>query len=603
MADADKTLSLARKIYSLVRPYGRRRLAAVFVVSVVQAVAQLISVAMLLPFLALATDPDGFAASRLGAGITALFPNWDETRLLIAVGVIVIVALFAANAASLFGEFYRVRFIWRFAHWLRMRMLDNISHRSYSWFAGQNSSILVKKVTQDINAFATGILQPIVDASSRLLISILMIVGIIWIEPQLALITGLVIAALYVTIFQVLGNFRRHLASSLKLAWRGLFQNTTQYLTGIKPARVHGVEGELLRRIETHSARQAALQKWLPILGNTPRYLVEPVVFGAIIGFVLYALIQGQELSALLPRLGFVAFAGYRLLPALQMLYGHLTNISTMRFALEEVHDEFRAAEEDHVRRGEYLSGHQASAPDRGPFSLHHSIRLDDVSYTYPGSTTPVVKNLSIEIPLKTSVAFVGESGAGKSTVIDLLLGLHHPSTGQMLVDERPVLSPTDIRAWQDHIGYVPQEIYLTDDTITRNIAFGIPDERIDQGRIKQVAQMAQLSSFIETKLPGGYETQVGERGIQLSGGQRQRIALARALYHHPQVLILDEATSALDDETEARFMDVVYDLADQLTIIMVAHRMSSLSRCQTIFRLKDGELVAEGRNEGQPTP
>lgn len=590
--------NLLRQIYTLVRPYGRRRLAKVFLISLLQAFAQVISIAAIFPFLALAADPSQFDQSRVGQWVGSLLPGMSHEQLLITAGIALIVALFAANGASLFGEFYRARFTWGFAHWLRMRMLHRMSSRPYGWFLQQNSSILIKKANQDIMQFINGVLSPIIDGSSRLLITVLLLATIVVAEPKIAFLFGLVLGITYLLIFVWLGRFRVYLSNTLKICWREMFRHVGQFLSGIKPVKVHGVAPEFLRRVEEHSWKQSRLQAWMPVIGNGPRYIVEPLIAAVMILVVLQSFVRGQDLAALVPSLGLIAMAGYRLLPAVQMLYSQLSGIQSMRYALEEVYDEFREVEEeDKLEPNASLvtttsgTGNSKSMPPN-TFQFQTEIALEGVSFVYPASKQAVIQNLSLVIPKNTSVAFIGETGSGKSTLVDLILGLHQPTSGQILIDGQPFDTEQKIRAWQNLIGYVPQDIFLTDDTIARNIAFGIPDEQRDDARVREVVAMAQLQSFIEKELPEGYNTEVGERGVRLSGGQRQRIALARALYHHPQVLILDEATSALDNETEKRFMDVIYALADELTILMVAHRLTTVESAELQLKLHKGKFI-----------
>lgn len=577
-----------QKIYSLISPYGLKSLFAVFAVSFLQALTQFISVAAIFPFLSLVANPQIISESHLGTIVTDLLPGWGYQEILIATGVALIVALFAANAVSLFGEYYRARFTWRFTHWLRMQMLSQISARAYSWFAQQNSAILIKKISQDINQFSGSVLSPLIDSTARLLTSLFLLIGMLWIEPLLVSITAAILLLVYVVSFFGLTTVRKKISEQLKTAWRGVFKHATQYFTGIKVIRTNNAERFFKQEIENHSQKQSQLQKWLPVIANAPRYLIEPIVFSIIILFVLINLVEQKDLMALLPSLGFLALAGYRLLPAVQMIYSQLSNLSSMKFVLEEVYEEFHAAELHSNKNNHSLA--QGNKEDTH-LSFNNAITLDNISFSYPDTDKQILKKVSCTIPFNHSVAFIGETGSGKSTLIDIILGLQLPSSGAILIDNKPLIDAVTIQAWQSQIGYVPQEIFLIDDTICKNIAFGVEKAHINDEKVRKAATMAQLQSFIEQDLKDQYDTLVGERGIRLSGGQRQRIALARALYHNPKVLILDEATSALDNETEASFMEVIYNLTHDLTIIMVAHRLSSLKKCNKIFCLEHGQL------------
>jgi ATP-binding cassette subfamily C protein len=303
---------------------------------------------------------------------------------------------------------------------------------------------------------------------------------------------------------------------------------------------------------------------------------------------VLLLAAKGRDFSDILPNLGVMALAGYRLLPSIQLLYGQLTQVSSMRHAVDEVYDEFVEAETDGSVSPAISS--DALAPAR-PFRWNDLITLREISFGYPGASRPVLDEFSLSIAKNTSLGVIGPTGSGKSTLVDLLLGLYQPTAGEILIDGEP-LTPALVPAWQASIGYVPQDIFLIDDTIARNIAFGLPDTEIDPARLREACVMAQLLEFIEIELPDGFDTIVGERGVRLSGGQRQRIGLARALYHRPSLLILDEATSALDVATEAKLLQALRSLAGKLTMVVSAHRLSTIAGCDKVVDLSNKSAV-----------
>ncbi|MEX2552925.1 MAG: ABC transporter ATP-binding protein, partial [Actinomycetota bacterium] len=333
-----------------------------------------------------------------------------------------------------------------------------------------------------------------------------------------------------------------------------------QLFGAIKPVKVHRAEEHMIARFWTHSERFSRLNARIPLFQNGPRYLIEPIAFGGLVVIVIYLAVQGRDFSDVLPNLGVMAFAGYRLLPAMQLLYGQLTQITTMRHTLDEVYDEFREAEqfEEEQRDSAARTGHFTRVP---PLQWEKEIRLSNLSFTYPGNQTATLDKVNLTIPKNTSLAVVGPTGSGKSTLVDLVLGLLRPTGGELLIDGQP-LTPENIPAWRAGIGYVPQDIVLLDDTLARNIAFGVPDEEIDPARLESVCRSAQIFEFIQSELPQKFQTITGERGVRLSGGQKQRIGLARALYHNPTLLVLDEATSALDTKTEDGVMQAIASLS-----------------------------------------
>ena len=320
----------------------------------------------------------------------------------------------------------------------------------------------------------------------------------------------------------------------------------------------------------------------MPLVGSLPRYLIEPLAFGGLVAAVMAYIAKGQDFATILPNLGVMALAGYRLLPAIQLLYGQLTSLGTTRHSLEEVYDEFRVTE-SYKNRDHGAMGGRFTRPEAIPWT--REIHFKGVSFQYPSARKPVLEDFDLTIPKNSAVGIIGQTGSGKSTLVDLLLGLHIPTTGSILIDGTP-LESGNRRAWRAGIGYVPQEIYLIDNSISANIAFGIPDADIDRSALRRAASAAKILDFIETELADGFETVVGDGGNRLSGGQKQRIGLARALYHQPALLILDEATSALDIETETEVMKAIDALHGSITMVVIAHRLSTVENCDVTIKL-----------------
>lgn len=327
-----------------------------------------------------------------------------------------------------------------------------------------------------------------------------------------------------------------------------------------------------------HSAQIGKAQSKVPIFSNGPRHLIEPIAFGGLIGIVIVLALQGRHFSDILPNLSVVALASYKLLPTLQLLFSQLVTVSAHGYTLGQLEDVMFQLEAE----TEPIPESDDSSRD---LSFNNEIKLENLAFSYVEGTNPILKDFSLTIRKNESVGITGPSGSGKSSLVDLILGLHAPLSGKILIDDKP-LTKGIIPSWRMLIGYVPQDIYLLDDTIEANIAFGIPLGELDQTALREAARGAQILDFIERELPQGFQTHIGERGVRLSGGQRQRIGLARALYHNPQILILDEATSALDHASESAVMETIHMLQGTLTIIIIAHRLSTLERCDRLVSL-----------------
>ncbi len=579
---------LIRRVLFLARPYGRAKLAGVFSLSFAQALFQVIGVTSIFPFLALAADPDRIRRSHFGTRFLGMFPPMENRQLLLAAGVIAIAGLLVSNAMNLLAEYARTRYAQNFAHWLRVRLLRRMASQPYTYFLQRNSGDLLKKILGDVTNYTIGVLLPLLDTVARVLTAVLLLVTLFLVQPVIAVSAAVVLGGFYVITFRLLTRKRREVDENLRVSVGALFREAQQMLGGIKPVKVHRAEEHFLSRFAKHSAVLAKMSARLPVLGNSARYLVEPLAFGGLVVAVLLLAARGRDFSDILPNLGVMALAGYRLLPSLQLLYSQLTQVSSMRHAVDEVYDEFVAVETDRSISVAISSDVLARAK---PFAWNDAITLRDISFRYSGVSRPALKGISLIIAKNTSLGVIGPTGSGKSTLVDLLLGLYQPATGDILIDGRP-LTPALVPAWQAAIGYVPQDIFLIDDTIARNVAFGLPDDEIDPVRLREACATAQILDFIETDLPAGFDTIVGERGIRLSGGQRQRIGLARALYHRPSLLILDEATSALDVATEARLLQALRGLEGKLTMVVAAHRLSTVAGCEKLVDLDNSRLA-----------
>jgi ATP-binding cassette, subfamily B, bacterial PglK len=571
---------LIRRVLFLAVPYGRKKLALVFFLSFAQGIFQVIGVTSIFPFLALAADPDRIRRSQFGVRFLALLPPMGNRELLMTAGVIAIAALLLSNAVNLLAEYGRTRYAHGFGHWLRVRLLRRMASQPYAYFLQRNSGDLLRKVVGDVMNYVGGVLLPLLDSIARALTAALLLVTLFFVQRAIAIGAAVGLGAFYIIVFRVLARKRQETNEGLGTAWGGSYRETQQLLGGIKPVKVHRAEEHFLNRFAGHSAALAQMSARLSVVSNSARYLVEPLAFGGLVLAVMILAARGRPFSDILPNLGVMAVAGYRLLPALQALYGQVTQITSMRYSLDAVFEEFAAAERD-----EKSYRIEISAEKPRPIKWCNAITLDQVSFAYPNANRLVLDRFSATIQKNTSIGFIGPTGSGKSTLIDLLLGLHRPTSGQVLIDGQPLI-PELIPSWQATIGYVPQEIFLIDDTVARNIAFGVPDKEVDYERLQEVCVMAQILDFIETELRDGFQTTVGERGVRLSGGQRQRIGLARALYHRPSLLVLDEATSSLDIATEAKLLEALRNLTGKLTIVTVAHRLSSVANCDKLIDL-----------------
>jgi len=569
--------NLLKRCYTLAVPYGRLRLFSVIILIFLNGLLQLLGVTSIFPFFALAADPERIRNSSVGRWLLHFLPPMSTNHLLAAAGIFSIVMLLIASIGSMVSEYVRIRYAYSFSQWIRGELLRSYASRPYSYFLQRNSALLSQRI-QDIHSFTVNVLLPLGEILTRLVLISMLAATVFYVQPFVAVGALVLLGGFYLLAFLWIRPRTRKIGQMIQNHNVGFWKNTNQFLHAIKTVFVHGKTGYFIEKAIQHSAETTKYQSLIPIYSNGPRYLIEPIAYGGLVGIVVVLALQGKPFSDILPNLMVMAMAGYRLLPSLQLLFGQLVAVAANNYTLVQLEEEILEIEQESAG----ASADIAEASGKLPFL--HGISLEGVTYRYPESENDVIKELSLMIEKNESIGIAGPSGSGKSTLVDLILGLHAPSAGIIKVDSAPITSE-NISSWRSMIGYVPQDIYLLDDTIAANIAFGIDTQKIDSKALQEAARGAHILDFIRA-LPEGFNTVVGERGVRLSGGQRQRIGVARALYHAPEVLVLDEATSALDHDTEKAVMETITLLKGKLTIIIIAHRLSTLEHCSRVIRL-----------------
>ena len=579
------------KILSVVLPFSRRRFVVVVLSMIIVAILQLGGVASVLPFLSVAANPEGFASSRFGVFLVSMLQLSDAKQLVYVTGVLAIISLVVASAATILSQIIMARYVGDLGHWLRMQLIAKYYSQPYLYFVSRNSAVLTKKANADVNLFTAFLLSPLCDFTARLFITAVIVLGLLALEPVVTIVAGVFFASFYLLFMRITRKRVRTINEVFKEASQGLNRLVQQFIAGMRDIKLRGAGPFFLKRVDELSSDQVKANVMSAWISGLPRNLIEPIAFAGTMIWAMVALAAGR-LDAVLPTLGVMAMAGFRLLPNVQQLYNSLHLVTTNRYTMEELAEELDFSSAAYpVTIPKWVSASIGAVAESPLFT--ETIELRNLTFNYPGVERPTLKGINLRIPRGTSIGFVGQTGSGKSTLINILLGLYEPTDGEILVDGKPLTKPVPL-IWQMRIGYVPQEIFLLDDSLVRNIALGIPDDKIDHGRLERAIASAQLQEVL-AKMPKGLETQVGERGVMLSGGQRQRVGLARALYFDPEMLILDEGTSALDNETEAKFMRAVESLQGEITIVSIAHRLTTVRGCDAIYVLVNGQIGEAG--------
>lgn len=590
-------LDAARKCWRLLPLRFRWAVVGLFILMNLTALAQLAMVGSILPFLQAIANMEEFTGGRVVTILSRWTGPMEDSTWILALGLVVIAAVFFANVISAAHAILVTRFAARLDCYLSTLLLRSYLFRPYLFYLNRNSSEFLRNIFSEIFLVTGGFLRTTMNALALLLtiggLGALLLV----VNPWVALGAGLFFAGSYTGIYFALrrrlkeAGRRRAEADDLR------YKAVCEAFGTIKELKVLRREDHFIQAFEQPTQRFFHYEERAQLYSSLPKNLVETIAFAGMVLVALLILRQHDGLSGALPVLGLFAVAGYRLMPAIQGLYRCCSQLRYYRESVDRVYCECEPLlqAESSSPAGVRLREADASKGPRLP--LREAIELEGVSFNYPNSARQAVENVNLRIPARARIGFCGRSGSGKTTLGDIILGLLQPQLGILRVDG-VAITDDNIASWQRNCGYVPQQIYLTDDTIRHNIAFGIPPEEIDDELVRNAARLANIDAFIETELPDGYDTRVGEDGIRLSGGQRQRIGIARALYHDPEVVLLDEATSSLDTETERAIVEAVQSLSGRKTILMIAHRLSTIKQSDLVVFVDDGSVTATGSFE-----
>lgn len=578
-----------KKLYSLFSASEKRKFLLILSMVLIMALLEAAAVASIMPFLAVMGNPETIDANPWLSWLYSRLNFSDQESFLFFLGMVVLVLLVAGNAFKALTTWAKFRFVHMRGFSLSRKMLRHYLTRPYAFFLNRNSADMIKNVLSEVDNVIRGIMVPGMEMATSMIVVLFISLLLFAVDPGLVLLTVSMLSLAYLLIYKFI-RYRLNVRGKDRVR-----TNTERYAIvsdafgGIKDVKLMNLESRYLQRFSSPAREFCLKLAFQDTAAKIPKFFMEAAAFGGIIVMALYFLSRMSGLDSVLPVLGLFAFAGYKILPALQQIFSALTKFRFSVPALELVHRELTRDIQD---PGDRKKTEAQKSPD-----LADRIELRHIHYSYPGTQELVVNDLNLTIKAGTKVGLVGSTGSGKTTLVDIILGLLVPDLGRFAVDGT-LITREKIPGWQSLLGYVPQNIFLADMSVAANIAFGLPEEEVDMDKVVRAAAMARLHDFISTSLPQGYGTMVGERGIRLSGGQRQRIGIARALYRDPEILVLDEATSALDNITEQSVMESIAGLGERKTVIIIAHRLSTVKQCDMIHVLEKGRIHTRGTYE-----
>lgn len=574
-----------KKILFLLSPQEIKHAILLLIMILIMALLDTIGVASILPFMAVLTNPSLVETNLILNNMfqaSNAFGVENNQQFLFILGIFVFILLIVSLLFKALTTYAQLRFVQMREYTIGRRLVESYLNQPYSWFLTRHSADLGKTILSEVQQLINYGIRPLMELIARGVVTIALITLLIIVSPKIALLLGITLSGTYGLIFYATRKYLNKIGAESLKNNQLRFTAVSEAFGATKEVKVGNLEKIYVKLFSKSAQVFAKNQASQQVVAQIPRFILEIIAFGGILIIVLFMMHKSGNFNNILPLLSLYVFAGYRLIPALQWIFASVTQLTFVGPSLDKLCDDlknFKTSNENY---------------DKNVLSLNKSIDLKKINYCYPNASQLALKNISISIKAKSKVGFVGSTGSGKTTIVDVILGLLEPIKGTLEIDAKKI-TKENRSSWQRSIGYVPQHIYLSDDSIMANIAFGVDPKKINEESIKSASKIANLHNFVISDLPEKYQTIVGERGVRLSGGQRQRIGIARALYHNPQVLILDEATSALDIQTEKAVMEAVNNIGTNMTLILIAHRLSTVKKCDKIFFIEKGEITNQG--------
>ncbi len=577
-----------QKMMVLLDARQKRQMVGIVILMLIGGVLESVGISLIAPVMEIVLQPEAVDQKPYLHFLYTFFHLRSTEQLAGLIMVALVLVFVIKNIFLYFMNVVQLRFVYTNQFATSRRMMINFMKRPYEYYLNADTSVIQRNITSDVNNMY-GLILSVLQLTSEVIVFVCLVVILLSQDAQMTIfIAGLLIVVLMI-IKYVIKPVMQRAGRENQDYYSGLYKWIEESVTGIKEIKIAGRENYFINGYADCGAGYVnAVQKY-NLYNSTPRLLIETVAIAGMIGYMLFLMQTGVSIRQVAPSLSVLALAAARLLPSANRINTYTTSIAYFEpFFMNvsdhlqaEIHDEDMTYDEHVYRRRETVE----------KLPLHREISLEHISYKYPNTDVYILKEANLKIPVGKSVGIVGTSGAGKTTIVDVLLGLLAPAEGRILADGVEVRA--HYKEWLKNIGYIPQTIFMLDSTIRKNVAFGVPDDEIEEERVWAALKEAQLDTYIRS-LPDGLDTSIGERGIRLSGGQRQRIGIARALYEDPEVMVLDEATSALDGETEAAIMESINRLHGKKTLVIIAHRLTTIEKCDLVYRVGEQKAVRE---------
>ena len=579
---------ILRKVHYVLDPRSRRLLPWLFLIILGGAFAELIGVSIVLPIINLAVDPNEVYQNRYCRILASALGLQTAEQIMIVLIVATIIIYITKNIYLVIMNNTMYRFTMSVQRKMAVRLMTSYTRQPYAFFLTRNTSEIIRSINSDTENFREVIINVLMILSNALL-CLIILAYLLKTSPVITLVVVCVLAVCFLGIFFHVNRRMRRMGKEKQILEGQILKTLQETFHGIKEIKILNRDSFFINRFDREYAKKAEVGRKANLYSILPKYLIEAVAITAVMLCLIGTIALKGNYGSIVGQLAVFAVAAFKLLPAANAIYAYFSTVMFHRASIDLVYQDIYEA--DQLNRKNDL----ADISEKGDFSFEHQIEVSHIGFAYENSSEDVLRDADFTIQKGEAIGIMGKSGAGKTTIVDILLGLLKPRSGRVLVDQKDIT--TNYTGWLSHIGYIPQSIFLADTSIKENIAFGQSTEEIDEDAVKRAVEEAQLGEFIAS-LPDGIDTIIGEDGVRLSGGQRQRIGIARALYTNPELLVLDEATSALDNETEKAVMEAIDHLHGMKTLIIIAHRLSTITNCDKVIEITDGIAVERNPKE-----